>query len=261
MKKIIFILCFVLISGLMAACGGQTKSSENTIVVGLDDTFVPMGFKDDNGEIVGFDVDLAKAAAKKIGYNVKFQPIDWAMKETELESKNIDAIWNGYSVTEERQQKVDFTKSYLKNKQVIITLKDSNIKDKNDLKGKVVAVQGGSSAEEALQKNKDIIKTFKGQDLILFDNNNDAFMDLEAGRTDAVVADEIMARYYISKIGNEKFKILNDDFGKEVYSIGLRKGDETLKEKLNNALLELKKDGTMEEISKKWFGEDITNIE
>lgn len=261
MKKIIFILCFVLISGLMSACGGQTKSSENTIVVGLDDTFVPMGFKDDNGEIVGFDVDLAKAAAKKIGYNVKFQPIDWAMKETELESKNIDAIWNGYSVTEERQQKVDFTKSYLKNKQVIITLKDSNIKDKNDLKGKVVAVQGGSSAEEELQKNKDIIKTFKGQDLILFDNNNDAFMDLEAGRTDAVVADEIMARYYISKIGNEKFKILNDDFGKEVYSIGLRKGDETLKEKLNNALLELKKDGTMEEISKKWFGEDITNIE
>lgn len=261
MKKIFILLTFILISVSMVACGGKTKDLENTIIVGLDDTFVPMGFRDEQGDIVGFDVDLAKAVCDKLGYDVIFQSIDWSMKETELNSKNIDVIWNGYSITEERKEKLDFSKAYLKNKQVIITLKDSDIKTKEDLKGKSVAVQGGSSSQEAVEKEKDIIKTFKGEELILFDSNNEAFMDLEAGRSDALVADEIMSRYYISKLGKDKFKILEEDFGKESYGIGFRKDDNVLREKINNALLELKADGTIKEISVKWFGEDITTVE
>lgn len=261
MKKIILILCLMLAPVLITSCGEERETLENTIIVGLDDTFVPMGFKDSNGEIVGFDVDLAKAVGENIGYNVEFQPIDWSMKEMELDSGNIDVIWNGYSITEERKGQVDFTKEYLKNRQVIITLKDSNIKDKGDLKGKTVAVQAESSSQEAVEKDKDMIKTFKKGELILFESNNDAFMDLESHRSDAIVADEIMARYYISKIGKEKFKVLDDDFGKELYSVGLRKGDDILKDKINNALLELKEHGTIKEISNKWFKEDITNIE
>ncbi|MCX7695008.1 MAG: amino acid ABC transporter substrate-binding protein [Caloramator sp.] len=254
MKKFILGLIF-LISALFLASCAKTQVSNNAskiVVVGLDDTFAPMGFKNDKGEIVGFDVDLAKEVFKRLGYEVKFQPIDWAMKESELNSKKIDAIWNGYTITEERKEKVDFTKPYLVNRQVIVVLKDTNINKKSDLDGKRVAAQLNSSSQEAVEKDKETLSRFKDGKLNLYETNNDALMELESGRVDAVVVDEILARYYIKLKGEDKFRILEENFGSEEYGIGFRKGDD-LKVKVENTLEEMKKDGTFEKIYNNWF--------
>lgn len=262
----VLIAVFILISAILSGCSSKPASSNDTyskikdkgyVVVGLDDTFAPMGFKDDKGEIVGFDVDLAKEAFKRVDLEVKFQPIDWSMKETELNSGNIDLIWNGYTITEERKEKVAFSKPYLGNRQLIITSANSNIKTKADLKDKVVAAQNGSSAVDAVSKEAEVLSSFKNGELVVFETNNEAFMDLEAGRIDAIVADEILSRYYMKQRGAEKYAVLEEDFGKEEYGVGLRKDDAQLLESLEKALDEMRKDGAAAEISKKWFGNDI----
>lgn len=263
---IIAILLFVFSLTIFSGCSKNTVKNEDAflklknkgyVVVGLDDTFAPMGFKDNKGEIVGFDVDLAKDVFKRIGINVKFQSIDWSMKETELNSGNIDLIWNGYSITDERKEKVAFSTPYLENRQLIITLANSSLQSKKDLKDKKVAVQNGSSSLDALNKEPDVVKSLKTGQAILFDTNNEAFMDLEAGRVDAIVADEVLARYYMKERGIEKYKVLQEDFGKEQYAVGLRKTDSELLNKINSELENMKKDGTSSEISKKWFGSNI----
>lgn len=243
----------------IAGCNNKSQDAmdKETLIIGFDDTFVPMGFKDNNGEIVGFDIDLAKEVSKRIGKQVTFQPIDWSMKESELNSGKIDLIWNGYSITKERKEKVNFTNPYLENRQVIITLVNSKINSKVDLKGMNVGAQNQSSAVDAINKEEELLKTFKDGKVYTFETNNEALMDLEAKRIDAVVADEILARYYINKKGEGKFKILNDDFGDESYGVGIRKGDEELLEKLNEAFEDIKKDGTAKKVSDKWFGKDI----
>lgn len=262
----ILIAIFMLISAILSGCSSKPANSNDAyskikdkgyVVMGLDDTFAPMGFKDDKGEIVGFDVDLAKEAFKRVGLEVKFQPIDWSMKETELNSGNIDLIWNGYTITEERKEKVAFTKPYLENRQLIITLSNSNIKTKADLKDKKVAAQNGSSSVDAVNKEPEVLNSFNNGELIVFETNNEAFMDLESGRIDAIVADEILARYYMSQRGNDKYAVLEEDFGKEEYGVGLRKDDTQLLDNLEKALDEMRKDGAAAEISKKWFGNDI----
>lgn len=240
------------ITGCESAQKSESTLDKDTLVVGFDDTFVPMGFKDDNGKYTGFDIELAEAVANKMDKKLEFQPIDWTMKESELKNKNIDMIWNGYSVTDERKEKVDFSKSYLKSRQIIITLSDSKISSKEDLKGKKVAAQDQSSAVDAIGDYKDNFETF-----VTFTTNDEALRDLEAGRCDAVVADEVLSRYYIKLKGAEKYKILNDDFGEEEYAVGIRKNDSEFLNKLNDAYDEVVKEGTASEISKKWFGEDI----
>ena len=198
----------------MIGCGSTSKSGsaslkENTestldkdeLVIGLDDTFVPMGFKDESGELCGFDVELAKAVGEKLNKKIKFQAIDWSMKETELSGGNIDLIWNGYSINDERKEKVEFSKAYLNNTQIIVTLADSNINSKVDLKGKKVGAQNQSTAVDAVEAEKNVMDTFDGGKLVTFEDNNQALMDLEAGRLDAIVVDEILARYYIKQRG------------------------------------------------------------
>lgn len=252
---LVLVLPFTLIS-----CG--EKNTENTLdkdklVLGFDDTFVPMGFKDDNGEYTGFDIELAKEIGKKLGKEIVFQPIDWSMKETELNNGNIDFIWNGYSITDERKEKVEFSTPYLNNRQVIITLADSKINSKADLAGAVVGAQNQSSAVDAIEADGDIISTFKDGKVVTFDTNNEALMDLEAGRLDAVVADEILAKYYINQRGSDKYKVLEEDFGKEAYAVAMRKDDKELVDAFNKAFKEVVDEGTAGEISKKWFGDDI----
>ena len=254
----------------MIGCGstsksGSASSKENTestldkdeLVIGLDDTFVPMGFKDESGELCGFDVELAKAVGEKLNKKIKFQAIDWSMKETELSGGNIDLIWNGYSINDERKEKVEFSKAYLNNTQIIVTLADSNINSKVDLKGKKVGAQNQSTAVDAVEAEKNVMDTFDGGKLVTFEDNNQALMDLEAGRLDAIVVDEILARYYIKQRGEEKYKILTENFGDEQYGVGIRKGDTKFVEAFNKALDEVIADGTAGEISKKWFDEDI----
>jgi len=213
-----------------------------------------MGFRDEKGELVGFDVDLANEVAERIGVTIKFQPIDWSMKETELNAGNIDLIWNGYTITAERQEKVAFTKPYLENSQIIVTLADSDINTKVDLAGKNVAVQAESSALDAINSEPEVAESFG--ELVEFSTNNEAFSDLESGRTDALVVDEVNARYFMKQVGEEKYKVLDEDFGDEEYGIGLRKEDTELLKKINDAMDEMKKDGTYDAIYAKWFSEN-----
>ena len=247
---------------LMGCANNKEKSISSmdkaTLIVGLDDTFAPMGFKDENGELTGFDVELAKELGKKLDKKIEFQAIDWSMKETELNAGNIDFIWNGYTITEDRQKLVEFSKPYAKNRQVIVTLADSNIKSKSDLKGKIVAAQNESSAIVAMEKEADLYNSFDGGKAVTFEDNNQALMDLEAGRVDVVVADEVLIRYYISLKDPSMFNVLEENFGDEEYGIGIKKNDIKTVEAVDKALNELRDDGTMEAISQKWFGDNIT---
>ncbi len=259
MKKVLKSLTMVLLV-LTVIIGGvgcnkkNTKSNENEVIIGYDNTYFPMGYLDEDGNTVGFDVDLAKEVFKRLDMDVKFQSIDWSMKETELNSGNIDAIWNGYSLTEERKKKLAYTDAYMQNSQLIVTLKDSAIKTKKDLKGKVVGTQQGSAGLEALEKDTEVLNSLDGSP-ILFDTFDKVFRDLEAGRIDALVGDETLVKYYISKKGEEKYKILDDNFGTEDYVVAFRKYDTTLRDKVNNTINELKEDKTFDEIYNKWFGE------
>lgn len=230
---------------------------KDKLIVGIDDAFPPMGFRDENGEITGFDIDFANAMSEKLGKELEFQTIDWTMKEAELNAGNIDLIWNGYSISDKRREQVDFSVPYLKNKQVILTMADSTIDTKADLADKVVGAQAGSTAVDAVETEPEVRDTFKDSKLVTYENNNDVLMDLEAGRLDAVVADEVLIKYYINKKGAEKFKILEENFGEEEYGVGMRKGDTAFLEAFNTAYEELKADGTLTKISQEWFGQDI----
>lgn len=252
-KMVLMSLVMALVLTMLAGCSGSGAGKEdNQLVIGIDDKFAPMGFRDENNEIVGFDIDYAKAAAEKMGMEATFQPIDWSAKESELNSGRIDLIWNGYTITEERKGKVLFTKPYLKNSQVVVTLADSEITQLSDLAGKTVGLQGLSSAADALDAApiKSEIKTISE-----FPDNVLALTDLKTKRLDAVVIDEVVARYYMAK-EEGTFKLLDESLAPEEYGIGVKKGNEELLNKLQKALDELNQDGTASEISKKWFGED-----
>lgn len=229
------------------------------IVLGLDDTFAPMGFRDSSNELVGFDIDLAKEVFERLDIELRFQQIDWSMKETELNSGNIDMIWNGYTITDDRLEKVLFSKPYIKNRQIIVTKADSGIVTKADLEGKYVSAQSESSSVDAINKDTVFVALIKDNAPITFDTNNEAFLDLEAGRVDAVVADEILAMYYLSQKGAENYSVLAEDLGKEEYGIGFRKTSKEVVEAVDGALDSMREDGVMGEISKKWFAEDIIN--
>lgn len=272
----ILLLCFTL-SLFITGCGNKASQNESkdgskktpaatdsswqeiqdkgTIIVGLDDTFAPMGFRDEKDQIVGFDIDMAKEAAKRMGVKVEFQPISWDAKIEELDSGNIDAIWNGLSITEERKKQMIFTNPYIKSQQIIVVLPNSNIKTKADLKGKKIGIQTGSSAIDAVKADQATYAVIK-DNLLQFDTNDLPLRDLKGGGLQAVIVDEVVGRYYILKHPNE-YAVLQDNFGTEDYAVGLRKGDKAFQAELNKALNAMKADGTAAEISKKWFGKDI----
>lgn len=251
------LLCVCLASLMLFGCANSTTngdvSKKDTFIVGLDDTFAPMGFKNDDGEIVGFDVELAKEVAKRLDMGVSFQNIDWDLKESELTNKNIDCIWNGYSITDKRKEQVLFSDAYLDNKQIIITLDNSEIRSKADLAGKVVSVQKNSSAFEAVSEDEAFVASLKNGTLVQFDTNNDCFMDLEAGRSDAIVVDETLARYYMKQQAKDIYEVLDEDFGKEEYAVGFRKDDLDFANKVNKALSDMKEDGAFDQIKDRWF--------
>lgn len=232
------------------------EAAGGTLIVGFDQDFPPMGFVGDNGEYTGFDLDLAKEVANRLGLEYKAQPIAWDSKDMELESGNIDCIWNGFTITG-REDDYTWTTPYMANKQVFVVANDSDIKSQADLAGKVVEVQADSSAEAALKENQDLANTF-GQ-LLTTPDYNTAFMDLEQGAVDAVAMDVIVAGYQI-KQRNADFKILDDSLSEEEYGIGFKKGNTELRDKVQGALEEMAADGTLAKISDEWFGEDVTTI-
>lgn len=263
MKKIMISLLAV--SFFMMACGNSKKNAAeeiflgepgDTFVVGLDDTFVPMGFRDNAGNLVGLDIDLATEVAKRLELKIEFQPIDWAMKETELNSGNIDAIWNGYSITEERKEKVAFSTPYTSGGQIFVVLEDSPIKTWEDLKGKVVAGQQASSTVSLLETHESgIMKTFANGEIIQYPSYNDVFNDLDSKRSGAIAVSELYARYTMKQKGAEKYRILDERFAYEDTAVGVRKTDTQFSEKLNTTLAEMEKDGTLDEIKDKWITE------
>ena len=232
------------------------EAAGGTLIVGFDQDFPPMGFVGDNGEFTGFDLDLAKEVASRLGLEYKAQPVAWDSKDMELESGNIDCIWNGFTITG-REDDYTWTTPYMANKQVFVVANDSDIKSQADLAGKVVEVQADSSAEAALKENQDLANTF-GQ-LLTTPDYNTAFMDLEQGAVDAVAMDVIVAGYQI-KQRNADFKILDDSLSEEEYGVGFKKGNTELRDKVQGALEEMAADGTLAKISDEWFGEDVTTI-
>ncbi|KTD85095.1 amino acid ABC transporter substrate-binding protein [Paenibacillus etheri] len=250
-KNALLVLFLIMVVAALSGCS-SSGSKDGKLVIGIDDKFAPMGFRDENNEIVGFDIDYARAAAEKMGEEITFQPIDWSAKESELNSGRIDMIWNGYTITDERKEKVLFTKPYLENSQVVVVLADSSISELKDLDGKEVGLQSLSSAADALNANpiKDQIAN-----LSEFPDNVLALTDLKTKRLDGVVIDEVVARYYMSKEPNT-FKLLDESLAPEQYGIGIKKGNEALLEELQKALDEMNNDGTAEKISTKWFGEN-----
>ena len=263
MKKIAAVL---LISGLslLAACGkGDPKpaatpaaaSASTAIVVGLDDNFPPMGFRDASNQLVGFDIDMAKEAAQRLGMTVEFKPIDWSAKEAELNGKRVDVLWNGLTITEDRKKNISFTAPYMTNHQIVIVTEKSPIQTKADLAGRIVGAQDGSSAVDAIKKEAAVAASLK--ELKSFGDNVTALMDLSAGRLDAVVVDEVVGRYLASKRAGE-YRILTENFGTEDYGVGVRKDDAELLDKLNKTLASMKQDGTAARIATQWFGADIT---
>ena len=241
-----------------AATAAETaaEAAGGTLIVGFDQDFPPMGFVGDNGEYTGFDLDLAKEVASRLGLEYKAQPIAWDSKDMELESGNLDCIWNGFTITG-REDDYTWTTPYMANKQVFVVANDSDIKSQADLAGKVVEVQADSSAEAALKENQDLANTF-GQ-LLTTPDYNTAFMDLEQGAVDAVAMDVIVAGYQI-KQRNADFKILDDSLSEEEYGVGFKKGNTELRDKVQEALEEMAADGTLAKISDEWFGEDVTTI-
>lgn len=270
MKKLLLLLsCLLLTLSMMAGCGGDDQQSADTswqyiadkgeLVIGLDDTFAPMGFRDEQGNLVGFDIDLANAVGEQLGVAVTFQPIDWTAKDMELSSKNIDCIWNGMSATPERQESMALTKKYLNNKIIIMTMDaDLSITSVEDLANVTMATQADSAALEAMQANE-AWETFK-DNVTEFPTYDEAILAMQGGRVQAIVVDQVLGEYKNANMGGE-MKVCDFNFGDDFYAIGCRKGETDLADKISEAIQALIDNGTAEEISNKWFGTNIVILE
>ncbi|WP_312426373.1 amino acid ABC transporter substrate-binding protein [Lacrimispora sp.] len=236
--------------------GKETESGADTFTVGFDQDFPPMGFVGDNGEYTGFDLELAQEVANRLGRKFVPQPIAWDAKDMELEAGNIDCIWNGFTITG-REEGYTWTKPYMENSQVFVVGKDSGIKTLADLSGKIVEVQADSSAEKALQADGKLAETFGT--LQTTPDYNTAFMDLEMGAVDAIAMDVIVAGYQIEQ-RKADFIILDEALAAEEYGVGFKKGNDALRDQVQEQLEAMASDGTLKKISEKWFGKDVTTV-
>lgn len=273
MKRFLSATAVLLALSLLAACGGapapspspspaatsaaaspQTSAPAITkLVIGLDDQFPPMGFRDETNQLVGFDIELAQAVCDRLGIEAVPTPIDWTTKEFELNGGKVDVLWNGLTITEERQEAMLMSPAYIANAQVIVVRSDSGIATLSDLAGKTVALQEGSSADEAYAgcpaagTEKELVKA---------PENISLFSDLKIGRIDAVVIDKVFGDYYIAENGEGLLTILEEQLADEEYGIAFRKDNQQLADLILTTLDQLVQDGTAAQISQKWFGED-----
>ena len=278
-KRVTLLLALMSASAMLAAgCGGSSESTGaeetggdtskeetasfeekqegDTFTVGFDQNFPPMGFVGDDGEYTGFDLDLAKEVCERQGWEFVPQPIAWETKDATLNSGEIDCIWNGFTMNG-REDEYTWSDPYLDNQQVFVVRSDSGIESEEDLAGKIVDVQTESSAQAALDDNPELADTFGTLQVI--PDYDTGFMELESGAVDAVAMDIVVASYQIESRGAD-FTILDESTASEEYGIGFAKGNEALRDTVQATLEEMAADGTMAEISEKWFGEDITTI-
>ncbi|MBE6036390.1 MAG: amino acid ABC transporter substrate-binding protein [Clostridiales bacterium] len=253
MKKITALfLALLMLLTVFTGCGSK---EDNTLTVGFDANFPPFGYMGDDGEYTGFDLEMAAEVAKRLGMELKLQPIDWNSKDFELESGNIDCIWNGFTMND-REDLYTWTDAYMDNSQVVVVRKDSGITSLKDLAGKTVMVQKESSAQSALAEDefKDLVASF-GEYLTCAEYNS-AFMDLESKAIHAIAMDIGVANFQIDG-RTDKFMILEETIADEQYGVGFLLGNTELRDKVQNTLMEMVKDGTFATISKKWFGYDV----
>jgi len=251
-RMILLILAISMIAGLFTACGKNKEEREN-FVVGFDAEFPPYGFKDDNGDYIGFDLELAEEVCRRKGWKLVKQPIDWEQKNMELNSGAIDCIWNGFTVNG-RENDYTWTTAYVDNSQVVVVRKDSSIESLEDLKGKIVAVQSDSAAlaaftsDDAEEKNKELAKSFK--ELMQIGNYVSAFLDLSSGSVDAVCIDVGVAYFQLNQ--NPDFKVLKETISSEKYGVAFKYGNTALRDEVQETLEEMYKDGTFKEIASHW---------
>lgn len=259
--KNFFVIAFLLVTMMLTGCGSDGESSDKNhkkiFVIGLDDHYAPMGFRNDKNELVGFDIDLAKEAAKRMGVEFEFKPIDWEKKKEEITSGNIDILWNGTDITAERKEYMIYTRPYMDNRQILLVKKGSELEihSEGDLEGKIVGTQAGSSSRNYVDDNPKLKNSFKEFKTYL--NFKEAFADLESGNVEVLICDEIAGRYEISKIP-QKFQVIEVTIGPVCeIGIGFRKNDIELRDRVQKAFDSMVADGTTKKISEKWFQADL----
>lgn len=233
----------------------QKVLDSGEFVLGLDASFPPMGFTDEDNNIIGFDIDVAQEVCDRLGVTLVKQPIVWDAKEQDLESGRIDCIWNGLSVNPGRAEAMNLTDAYMENEMIFVVPADSEIKSLDDLTDKTVGVQLGSTAEEILEA-ADFYAEIHTTPL---EDNVEALRQMELGFSDTVFMDSVVANYLITS-NDKDFVILEESLEKEEYAIGFRKEDQALRDEVQKTLSEMKADGKLGEISTKWFGSDVTTV-
>lgn len=237
----------------------QKVLDSGKFILGLDATFKPMGYTDENDQIVGFDIDVAQEVCARMGVELVKEPIDWDTKEQDLAVGRIDCIWNGMSINASRQEQMNLSDPYMKNEMVFVVSADSEAASMTDLTGKSIAVQNGSSAQKILEASE-LCTGETPVTVTAMATNVEALQQLELGIVDAVFLDSVVANYEITSAGKD-YKILPDGLEEEEYAIGFRKEDQALRDEVQRILYEMKADGKLGEISTNWFGSDITTVQ
>ena len=263
-KLTAYVLLGILVFFIIGCSTRDQKNSDRSLknvldagqlVLGLDENYPPMGYRDESGQIVGFDIDMAREVCDRLGIDLVTQPIEWDKKEEELNSGNIDCIWNGMSVSPERSASMCLSRSYLRSELVFVVMSDSDITDVQEIKGKKVGVQLGSTTEDDLRGSALMSEIT----LVGYVDNKELMQELERGAVDVAFIDTI-STYYYSSVSNESFSVLPTVFSREELAIGFRKEDIALRDKIQEKINEMNADGTLKKISEKWFGKDITIV-
>jgi len=263
MKKLFTLLLAAIL--LLSCCalaedaGLANVLEKGKLVMGFDEAYPPMGFVDENGEHVGFDIDLAKEVTKRMGVELVLQPISWDAKELELNGGNIDCIWSGLTITDERREQMLFTMPYLANEQIMVVMADSGIASVADTAGKVLGTQAGSASVDVLEANPDVKNALA--EIALSDDFVAALMDLRLGGIDVLLIDSVVGNYYIGQQDDPSaFAVLPEVLQAEEYGIAVRKDEVTLADAINAQLIAICEDGTLDTIRAAWFANDVTTV-
>lgn len=263
MKKFFALLLAALLliacSALAEDTGLADLMARGKLVMGFDEAYPPMGFVDENGEHVGFDIDLAKEVTARMGVELVLQPISWDAKELELSGGNIDCIWSGLTITDERKAQMGFTMPYLANEQIMVVMADSGIASQADTSGKVLGTQAGSASVDVLEANPDFKDSLS--EIVLSDDFVSALMDLKLGGIDVLLIDSVVGNYYIAQQDDPAaFTVLPEVLQAEEYGVAVRKNEATLADAINQQFIAIQADGTLDAIRAKWFANDVTTI-
>ena len=264
--KIIFFSALLIVTLIFAGCsGGHEHGTRNNdaskrgtkLVVGLDDQYAPFSFRDNSGELVGFDIDLAEEVAERMGVEIEFKPIDWNTKEVEFSAGHINVLWSGTNITDERKNYMLFTKPYMENRQVVLVRRgeDQGIYTAGDLEGKIVGTQLGAPSDEYLTQDKKLKNSFAK--FVTYDTYTHAFKALADGEVDAVICDELVVRYEMNR-HHDKFDMREVTVGSiSEIAVGFSKYHVELRDRVQAVLDEIIHDGTAKEISERWFNADL----